>query len=75
MKIRVRALVRGAAVSLAAITMTLTVSAIPAAAATTVTSFSPLSGTPGTLVTITGGGFTAGTGCVIGDVQRRRHDV
>ena len=62
MKIRVRALVRGAAVSLAAITMTLTVSAIPAAAATTVTSFTPISGPPGTLVTITGGGFTAGTG-------------
>ena len=49
-------------VSLAAITMTLTVSAIPAAAATTVTSFTPPSGPPGTLVTVTGSGFTAGTG-------------
>jgi hypothetical protein len=57
-----RAFVRGAVVSLVAITMTLTVSVIPAAAATTVTSFTPLSGPPGTLVTVTGSGFTAGTG-------------
>ena len=39
-----------------------TVAVIPAAAATTVTSFTPLSGPPGTLVTVTGSGFTAGTG-------------
>ena len=37
-------------------------SATPAAAATTVTSFTPPSGPPGTLVTVTGSGFTAGTG-------------
>ena len=62
MRTRTRAFVRGAVVSLAAITMTLTVSVIPAAAATTVTSFTPPSGPPGTLVTVTGSGFTAGTG-------------
>ena len=59
---RTRAFVRGAAVSLAAITMTLTVSVIPAVAATTVTSFTPPSGSPGTSVSVTGSGFTAGTG-------------
>ena len=62
MRTRTHAFVRGGVVTLAAITMTLTVSVIPAAAATTVTSFTPPSGPPGTLVTVTGSGFTAGTG-------------
>ena len=62
MRTRTRAFVRGAIVSLVVIMMTLTVSVTPAAAATTVTSFTPASGLPGTLVTVTGSGFTAGTG-------------
>ena len=61
MTIRVRALVRGAVVSLAAITMVFTVAVVPAYAATpTISTFSPPSGQPGTLVTVTGTGFTGG---------------
>ena len=63
MKTRVRSITRGAVVSIAAITLVLTVTATPALAATpTVASFNPTSGSPGTLVAVTGTGFTAGTG-------------
>ena len=62
MKTRVRALVRGAVVSFAAITLASTVAVTPAEAATPViTGFSPSSGVPGTLVAVTGNGFTGGT--------------
>ena len=61
MKTRVRALVRGAVVSFAAIALALTVAVTPAEAATPVISgFSPPSGAPGTLVAVTGNGFTGG---------------
>ena len=61
MTIRVRALVRGAVVSLAAITMVFTVAVVPAYASTpTISMFSPPSGQPGTLVMVTGTGFTGG---------------
>src|SRR6186997_3117901 len=61
MKTRVRALVRGAVVSFAAIALALTVAVTPAEAATPViTGFSPSSGAPGTLVAVTGNGFTGG---------------
>ena len=61
MTIRVRALVRGAVVSLAAITMVFTVAVVPAYASTpTISMFSPPSGQPGTLVSVTGNGFTGG---------------
>ena len=61
MTIRVRALVRGAVVSLAAIAMVFTVAVVPAYAATpTISMFSPPSGQPGTLVSVTGNGFTGG---------------
>ena len=52
---------RGAVVSLAAVTLALTVAVTPAEAATPgITGFSPSSGTPGTLVAVTGSGFTGG---------------
>ena len=61
MTIRMRALVRGAVVSAAAITMVFTVAVVPAYAATpTISTFSPPSGQPGTLVVVTGTGFTGG---------------
>jgi hypothetical protein len=61
MKTRVRVLVRGAVVSFAAITLAFTVAVTPAEAATPVISgFSPLSGAPGTVVSVTGNGFTGG---------------
>ena len=62
MKTRVRALVRGAVVSLAAVTLALAMAVTPAEAATPpgITGFSPSSGTPGTLVSVTGNGFTGG---------------
>ena len=75
MKTRVRALVRGAVVSFAAIALAFTVAVTPAEAATPViTGFSPSSGAPGTLVAVTGNGFTAGR-CVSRLVQQRRHHV
>jgi hypothetical protein len=63
MNMRVRSIARGAVVSIAVISLVLTVTATPAlAAAPTVASFNPTSGPPGTLVSVTGNGFTAGTG-------------
>ena len=63
MKTHMRAIARGAVVSVAAITLVSTVTALPAAAATpTIGSFSPMIGPPGTLVAVIGSGFTTGTG-------------
>ena len=61
MKSRARISIRGALVTLGAITLVVTVTALPAAAAApTVTSFSPPSGLPGTSVSVTGNGFFIG---------------
>ncbi len=57
----VRSFTRGAIVSLSAVAF-LAVTAVPAsAAAPIVGSFNPTSGPPGTIVTVTGSGFTGGT--------------
>jgi hypothetical protein len=59
MKVRAKTVTRGVVTSLAALTLILA-GATPAFAAPTITSFSPTSGPAGTLVWVTGTGFTAG---------------